>query len=171
MLYEVLYWRCFKSVSNMDYFKCSKSCLHNIFILHKWKSSGVLCLVVFWLQKITIYIHIAWKLQSYFLTYLQVCTNSFQWTAVIFGVNSSNNIHIFLHVIVFHFWKTMIIQQQKQITNFPILTFLSGNLLALLNKINSSNRKTWRRHFFPFPCQTRNSFCRSSLPCSLTFTC
>jgi hypothetical protein len=55
--------------------------------------------------------------------------------------------------------------------NFPTLTFLSGNLLALLNKINSSNRKTWRRHFFPFCWQTRNSFCRSSLPCSLTFTC
>jgi hypothetical protein len=50
-------------------------------------------------------------------------------------------------------------------------TFLSGNLRALLNKISSSNKNTWRRHFFPFPCQTRNSFCRSSRPCSLTFTC
>lgn len=49
-------------------------------------------------------------------------------------------------------------------------TFLSGNLLALLKSIRSSNRKTWRRHFLPFPCQTKNSFCRNSLPCSFTFT-
>jgi len=72
---------------------------------------------------------------------------------------------IYFSCFILHYDKT------TWITRFPALTFLSGNLLALLNKINSSNRKTWRRHFFPFPCQTRNSFCRSSLPCSLTFTC
>lgn len=51
------------------------------------------------------------------------------------------------------------------------LTFLSGNLLALLNRINSSNRNTCLRHFLPFPCQTRNSFCLRSLPCSFKLTC
>lgn len=50
------------------------------------------------------------------------------------------------------------------------ITFLSGNLLALLKSIRSSNKKTCRRHFLPFPCQTKNSFCRNNLPCSFTFT-
>lgn len=61
-------------------------------------------------------------------------------------------------------------------TSFPLwddemfLTFLSGNLLALLNSMSSSNRKTCRRHFLPLPCHTRNSFWRNNRPCSFKFT-
>lgn len=48
---------------------------------------------------------------------------------------------------------------------------LSGKRRALLNSTSSSNRNTWRSDFFPpRPCQTRNSFCRRSRPCSFTLT-
>lgn len=59
-------------------------------------------------------------------------------------------------------------EREIYLTDF---TFLSGKRRALLKRIKSSNRNTCRRHFFPFPCHTRNSFCRNSLPCSFTFTC
>lgn len=51
------------------------------------------------------------------------------------------------------------------------VTLRSGNLLALLNRINSSKRNTCLRDFFPpLPSDTKNSFCLNSLPCSLRLT-
>ena len=52
-----------------------------------------------------------------------------------------------------------------------LITFRSGNRLALLNKTNSSNKNTWRKHFLPaLPSHTKNSLCLNSRPCSLTLT-